>query len=96
MSGFILSPAAQTDVDHIWDYTAANWNIDQAERYIGDIRDTCRALAAGEKVSRAVDIREGYRKISVGSHILFFRITDAGLIFIVRILHQSMDANRHL
>jgi plasmid stabilization system protein ParE len=43
MNGFILSPAAQTDVDHIWDDTAANWNIDQAERYIGNIRDTCRA-----------------------------------------------------
>nr|WP_246798752.1 type II toxin-antitoxin system RelE/ParE family toxin [Rhizobium leguminosarum] len=36
MTGIIFSPAAQTDIDKIWDYTATSWNVDQAERYIQD------------------------------------------------------------
>ena len=38
----------------------------------------------------------GYRKAAAGSHILFFRVTDAGLLDVVRILHQRMDISRHL
>lgn len=43
MRGFALSPAAQTDLDEIWDYTAERWGQEQAARYITDIRDTPRA-----------------------------------------------------
>ena len=57
----------------LWDYTATRWNVDQAERYIQNIRDACRELAAGTRVSRPVDIRKGYRKGSVGSHFLYFK-----------------------
>ncbi len=96
MTGFILSPAAQADVEHIWDYTADRWGLDQAERYVRDIGDACQELASGSRQSRAVDIREGYRKALVGSHLLFFKSDDEGQIVIVRILHQKMDTNRHL
>lgn len=96
MKGYILSPAAQADVDEIWDYTAAQWSLAQAEHYIGDIRDACRELAAGRRTSLPVDVREGYRKLAVGSHVLFFKTTDVGGIVIMRILHKKMDAARHL
>ena len=96
MTGFVLSPAAQADLDGIWDYTAARWNADQADRYINGIRDACYDLAAGKRVSRPVDVREGYRKLLVGSHTLFFKPDAAGLIVIVRVLHQRMDVSKHL
>jgi len=71
--------------------------VDQAERYILRIRDACQALADGRRRGRAVDdIRPGYLKLAVGSHFLFFRITDTGLIDVVRILHQRMDVPSHL
>jgi len=93
----LLSPAAQADLDGIWDYTVTQWGVDQAARYIRDIRDACSALARDERRSRpADDIRAGYRRAPVGAHVLFFRITPAGDIDIVRILHQRMDVNRHL
>ena len=41
------------------------------------------------------DIRAGYYKLSVGSHVLFYRLIPDG-VDIVRILHQSMDFGRHL
>ena len=57
----------------------------------------CRELAEDKRRSRsAEDVRAGYRKAAVGSHILFFRVTDAGLLDVVRILHQRMDISRHL
>lgn len=96
MSGFLLSPAAQTDLDGIWDYTAKRWGQDQAITYISSIRDACEELVTGTRISRPVDIRNGYRKASVGSHMLFFKITDTGQIAIIRILHQRMDVDRHL
>lgn len=96
MTDFILSPAAQADVDGIWDYTAAQWSEDQAERYLRSIRDACRDLAAGKRRGRAVDVREGYQRTIVGSHVLYFKTTDTGLIVVVRVLHQRMDVEAHL
>lgn len=53
-------------------------------------------LAAGELQGVACDyIRQGYFKLTVGSHLAFFRDAPCG-IEVVRILHQSMDFDRRL
>ena len=44
MTGYLLSPAAQADLEQIWEYIARNWGEDQAACYILGIRDACRAL----------------------------------------------------
>ena len=96
MSTFVLSPRAQADVDEIWDYTVERWSENQAESYIRDIWQAIEVVAADPRKARACDeIRLGYRKHPVGSHVLFFRTLDDG-IDIVRILHQRMDFERHL
>ena len=92
MRGYLLSPAAQKDLSEIWDYSAQNWGTEQANRYVLGIRYSCEALAAGRERGRPIDeIRPGYRKLAVQSHFLCYRITNAGLIDVVRILHQRMD-----
>jgi toxin ParE1/3/4 len=92
MTRYVLSELAESDLDEIWDYTAAHWSRDQANAYILSIRNTCQALADGRLVARAIDqVRPGYQKYPVGSHFLFFRRIDETLIGIVRILHQRMD-----
>ena len=97
MTGYLLSPAVQRDLGEIWEYTARNWGEDQAVRYILGIRDACRALADGRRQGRSIeDIRPGYRKLPVGSHVLFYRVSDSGLIDVIRILHQRMDAAARL
>lgn len=96
MKGFVLTPAAQADIEAIWDYSARRWGEDQAARYLQAIRDTCRELVAGTRASRPVDIRPGYNRCQSGSHNLYFKISDTGQIVVVRILHQRMDADRHL
>jgi toxin ParE1/3/4 len=41
-------------------------------------------------------VRAGCRKLAVGSHLMFHRVRDDGVIDIVRILHRRMDVARHL
>ncbi len=97
MGGLVLSPAAQADIADIWDYTADRWGEAQAERYVLGVRDACQRLAAGSMTSRAADdIRAGYRKAVVGSHVLFFRIGADGVLTVIRVLHQRMDVAGNL
>ena len=96
MAGYTLSPAAQTDLESIWDYTVRHWGEAQAEVYVRGIQAACEALSNGTLVSRSADdIRAGYCKAAVGSHVMFFRM-HAGVVEIIRILHQGMDVDRHL
>ena len=96
MTGYVISPRAQADIDGIWDYTAERWNDDQAVRYIRALQEAIETIAADPRRGRACDqIRAGYRKYSVGSHVIFFRKSIDG-IDVVRVLHQRMDLERHL
>ena len=96
MAGYALTPAAQADLSEIWDYTATHWGETQAERYTRDIRATCEGLGDGTLVGlSAEDVRPGYRKIGVGSHVMYYR-ERAGTLEIVRILHRRMDVSRHI
>ena len=90
-----FSPAAIADIGAIWDYTAETWGVAQADRYVDDIRDACAALAGGERTGRRVDVLDGYLKYPVGRHLIFFRQVGPGIV-VIRVLHQSMDVERHL
>ncbi|WP_126227738.1 type II toxin-antitoxin system RelE/ParE family toxin [Burkholderia ambifaria] len=91
MRTYVLSPAAECDLDEIWDYTVARWGAVQAERYILSIESTIAGLADGAQPSLSAEgVREGYRKALVGMHVVFFRESTA-LIDVIRILHQQMD-----
>lgn len=95
MKALVFSPAAETDIDGIWDYSTDNWGPDQADRYTDKIRDACDALACGQKQGRTVDVRPGYLKHLCGSHVIFFR--DHGdRLEIIRVLHSKQDTERHL
>lgn len=95
MTPYVLSPRAQRDVEDIWNYTAQRWSVDQAETYVRALQQALHRLS--EEPSRArscEDIRAGYFKYLVGSHVIFFR-TNAGKIDVSRILHEQMDFGRH-
>ena len=96
MAGYALSPAAQADLEEIWEYTARHWGEAQAERYTRDIQAACEAMSDGTLVGQsAEDFRAGYRKTVVGSHVVYVR-ERSGTLDIIRILHRRMDVARHL
>lgn len=45
MKRLAFSPAAEGNLEGIWDYSAKTWGPDQAERYTDEIRDACFAVA---------------------------------------------------
>ena len=96
MAEYRLGPRAQRDLDGVFDYTVAQWGLPQALRYTDLIEAACAALAeAPQQAPACAHIRPGYRRRSVEQHVIYFRPTTYG-IAVVRILHQRMDAARHL
>ncbi|MGH7024383.1 MAG: type II toxin-antitoxin system RelE/ParE family toxin [Caulobacteraceae bacterium] len=94
--GYRLTPRAQSDIEEIWNYTCERWGVDQAERYVGLIRDAVFRIAENPALGRRCDeIREGYLKLSVESHMLFYNVSGAD-IAVIRVLHRRMDLPRHL
>lgn len=96
MAELRLTPAAVGDLEDIWRYTAHRWGVSQAERYIDRLTVCFEALAQAPLSAPACEhIRPGYRRQLVESHVVYFR-TGQDMVTVVRILHERMDALRHL
>jgi toxin ParE1/3/4 len=96
MAEYRLTPAAERDLETIWTYTAQQWGMEQANHYIDLITTALDELSQSPKIAPACDhIRPGYRCRSVERHLIYFRITNYG-IAIIRVLHDRMDALRHV
>ena len=96
MAEYRLSPRAQRDLDAVFDHSVAHWGLSQAMRYIDLIAAACADLAeAPHQAQGCANIRPGYRRRGVEQHVIYFRPTTYG-IAVIRILHQCMDAVRHL
>ena len=95
MKPLTFSPAAISDLNGIWDYSAERWGLDQADLYIDELRDACRALASGHKHGRPVELRSGYLCILAGSHVIYYQDRD-NRISVIRVLHSRMNVDRNL
>lgn len=97
MKKYRLSPAAEGDLDDIWNYTAIEWSADQADRYISHLFDAFARLGDHPGIGQLKDdIKPGYRRFKCAHHLVFYVLTDEGPVNIARILHEKSDALRHL
>ncbi|QKZ02430.1 type II toxin-antitoxin system RelE/ParE family toxin [Pseudomonas eucalypticola] len=96
MPEYRLTPAAISDLEDIWRYTAQRWSAEQANTYVDLLARAFGDVAACPSMARVCDeIREGYRRINVEHHTIYLKVQNYG-VAIVRILHKAMDAPRHL
>ncbi len=96
MAVFRLSTKARKDLVDIWRYSAGRWSPDQADTYVSSLVKVLEQLAETPEIaSRCDDIRQGYRRYLVGSHVIYFRIIGEA-VSIVRVLHGRMDVRRRL
>ncbi len=96
MNAIVLSPRAKLDLGAIWDYTLSQWGVDQAEKYVRGLWSAMEQAASESAKSVDIgDVRKGYRKVRYGSHVIFLKITAAG-VDVVRILHKRMDFDHYL
>ena len=72
-------------------------NQDARNAYLKEMDRVFRSLARNPSIGRACDeIREGYRKLPHGAHVIYYRqASDTGLL-IVRILHATMDVDSNI
>ena len=92
MSTFTLTNMAKADLKEIAKFTQNRWGREQRDLYLQMLDVSFHQLAANPlKGKDCSDIRVGYRKLIVGSHVIFFRQTLTDTIEIVRVLHGHMD-----
>ena len=90
-----LYPKAIEDIESIYLYSMSEFGIKRTEDYILAIEASFRQLADDPLSARKCDyLRQNLRAFNVGSHVIFLKITNYG-ITVIRVLHQSMDYNRH-
>ena len=96
MAGFYLTQAAKADLKEIGRYTKREWGTAQRNKYLTTLDECFHMLAVHPfRGADCSDIREGYRKYGAGSHVIFYRQV-AAAVEVIRILHGSMDTERHL
>ena len=96
MLRIVNSSLADADLLEIWLYTAEEWNLSQADKYLDQLANTLKNLVDHPEMGKERDeLRKGYRSLLVNHHIVFYRVIDDE-IQIMRVLHESVDLASHL
>ena len=97
MQSFTLTNKAVADLKDIGRYTLEHWGREQRNVYLQMLDASFHQLAANPlRGTDCSDIRDGYRKLHAGSHVIFYRQKSSAMIEIVRILHGHMDCETRL
>ncbi|MCU0749322.1 MAG: type II toxin-antitoxin system RelE/ParE family toxin [Akkermansiaceae bacterium] len=92
----ILSPSAIRDLQGISDYTYRTWGAEQEERYLKGLWEKLSQIQSSpDSCRQRDDLAKDCRSTRYEKHVIFFTIHGKKLQ-IIRILHGSMDFQRHL
>jgi len=87
-----FSILAQGDIDDILAYTLENWGRRQLVAYKSKIDAALNAIAQNPNIGRT---KHKLLVYAAGKHLIYYRI-EAATVYVVRILHERMDAAHHL
>lgn len=91
VSTYRLRPSAQADLDHIWDYTAREWSVDQAESYLqalgAKLDDLCDYP---EVVRERTEVDPPIRLYAFQAHVIIYQI-EGDHLAILRILGNRQN-----
>ena len=91
-----LKPKAYHDLDNIYQYSLKEFGQAKATQYIRSLDEAFSKLVNDRSIGIDYsDIRPKLLAYLAASHIVFFKRSEQG-ITVLRVLHQSMDFNRHL
>ncbi|WP_065188828.1 type II toxin-antitoxin system RelE/ParE family toxin [Shewanella woodyi] len=97
MRSFELTNAAKSDLKRIAIYTHHKWGREQRNSYIKQFDDTFHMLSNSPLAGKSCDeIKVGYKKFPIGSHIIFYKAASNSKILVIRILHKRMDVEPNL
>ena len=96
MSSYELYPAAENDLEKIWQYSVDTWGVRRALKYLDDLHSTFQLLTTSPFIGRQHPEFSPVVHIHPhGHHLIMYMVTAYG-ISVVRILHESMDVPEKL
>ena len=97
MRRFDLTKSAKADLKSIAKFTQNQWGVRQRNTYLKEMDQVFRSLAENPQMGRPCDeIREGYRKLPHGSHVIYYKQPTEDEVLIVRVLHGTMDVDSNI
>lgn len=92
MPKYTLSNKAVDDLSSIWLYTYKTWSESQADKYYNLLTSSFIEILQNPQLGKHyAEIDPSIFGLSVGKHVIFYRVLKAGDIEVIRILHQRMD-----
>lgn len=96
MAEYILSKKADADLEGIYTYSCQTFGSHHATDYFLSLRDCLNTLASSPHIGRdAGFLHPGMFNHHHGRHMIYYLIEGKG-IFVVRVLHDAMDTERHM
>jgi len=102
MARLLRSPRARHDITEVLRYTLERWGKAQAREYRDLINAALRTIAADPSCGKLRGARPRVLSYHIkqpgrdARHLLFYRVTASGVVEVIRLLHDSMDFDRHL
>lgn len=93
----IRTKKAEDDIKEIYKYSFITFGEEQAEKYYDGLENKFNSIL--EKTTHSTDysfIEPELRRTNYRSHAIYYRMINKDEVFIIRVLHQSMDEHRHL
>lgn len=90
------SPEAAADVESIERYSLDTYGEELGGDYMDSMVGRVERIAQLPGIGRPVSGRPGLQGLLSGQHVIYYRVRAQAEIEIVRILHQSMDAEHQL
>lgn len=93
---YLLSKRADKDIEKILEYSYQNFGTNQALKYKNGLIDSLELLAQNPNLGRkCFFIKAEYFRFEYQSHIIFYK-QKKECVFIVRLIHKSMDIDHQL
>ena len=90
-----LSAAAAKDIEAILEQSLVDFAWLQTEKYYESLKRCLELLSENRGMGTTAErVRPGYRRFSHESHVVFYRVSEGGIL-VIRVLHARMDVGRH-
>ena len=91
MARLRVTVEAQADLGKIASYTQKKWGVAQRNVYLQQLEQSFSRITSHPSIGRACDhVRQGYRYLRVGQHLVFYRIAHDKSVEVIRVLHKAM------
>lgn len=86
---------AEEDLENIWLYSFETQGERQADKYHDELSKAMSSLVTNPNLGVSCDeIREGYRRLKVNHHVVYYKITPT-ILTVIRVLHERMEPTGH-